>query len=465
MEYSKEYIYEFSEFLDRINYHVLLTMILGEEIYFKDPLPAYALVKREIKKVDPEQQYILSFLLLGEPVNKKHMDSQLSSECLEYLYSSGIINRDEEDYWLNSLVLTSHMNCYFLVSTPFFYPTCQNKVPSPYIGRDTFWLTRAIVNRVHGRVLDLCTGSGIQAIISAKVSAEVYAVDIDERALEIAKFNGFLNKVDHKITFYHGNLYEPVKDKEKFDFILSNPPFIPIPDGVDYPKSGDGGEDGLRVVREIYNGYLHYLKENGTGLMIGQAIGTEDRVFMFEEMKLLFSQRNLDLYIFESLPLSIQADNFSNLSNRLQMNEYPVSALQWAAVNERLGASMYHSFFSVVSSVTVSSTHNLHIMDNRWTKSDIPILDSYEITETSKRYSVKSAQGKQAVMDEETRIFIQEIDGESTVDEIIKKLPLKIKLKYGKNASDYLYAKYMLTLAKLERVGLLKKATPVEINP
>ena len=126
---------------------------------------------------------------------------------------------------------------------------------------------------------------------------------------------------------------------------------------------------------------------------------------------------------------------------------------------------MYHSFFSVVSSVTVSSTHNLHIMDNRWTKSDIPILDSYEITETSKRYSVKSAQGKQAVMDEETRIFIQEIDGESTVDEIIKKLPLKIKLKYGKNANDYLYAKYMLTLAKLERVGLLKKATPVEINP
>lgn len=456
MEYNKTFICEFSDFLDRIQYHLLLTMILGEEVYYKDPLPSYGLVKKEIMKVDIDKQKILSFLLLGEPIKRKYLDSQLSSECIEYFYATEILNQDEEDYWLNNFVLTSYMNCYFFVSTPFFYPTCKNKMPCPYIGRDTFWLTRAIVNRVHGRVLDLCTGSGIQAIISAKVASEVYAVDIDEKVLEIARLNSFLNRVNDKITFLHGDLYKPVKDKGQFDFILSNPPFIPIPNEVNYPVSGDGGEDGLTVVRKIYLGYNNFLFENGQGFMIGQAIGTEESIFMFDEMVTLFPKHNIDLYIFESLPLSIQANNFANLSNHLQLNDASVSETQWETVNQRLGATTYHSFFLVVSLANESPIQKVHFIENQWSKLDIPNLDLFEVKELSKNYLIKSSCG-QAIIDEETYIFIQEIDGKSNIEEIIKRLPLKIKLKYGKHSSDYLYSKYKQTLEKLERAKILKK--------
>lgn len=76
------------------------------------------------------------------------------------------------------------------------------------------------------KVLDLCTGSGAIAIAlkKEKENIEVVASDISRVALDVARENARNNNVD--INFVEGDLLTPFMGKEKFDVIVSNPPYI-----------------------------------------------------------------------------------------------------------------------------------------------------------------------------------------------------------------------------------------------
>ncbi len=127
-------------------------------------------------------------------------------------------------------------------------------------------------------VMDMCTGSGCIAISIAKACSDVNmtAVDLSEKALEIAKENAVLNHID-KIKFIRSDLYEDfAKDKvgyyEKYDMIVSNPPYINskvidtlMPEVKNFePRMAlDGDEDGLKFYRGISSQSNKYLKKDG----------------------------------------------------------------------------------------------------------------------------------------------------------------------------------------------------------
>ncbi len=121
-------------------------------------------------------------------------------------------------------------------------------------------------------ILDLCTGSGVIAISIAKYvdNCKVTAVDISEKALEIAKRNARENGVEDRIFFNKSNLYEDIADK-KYDIIVSNPPYIKrdviktLEKEVQRePKIAlDGGYDGLDFYRKIIPNAYKYLKSKG----------------------------------------------------------------------------------------------------------------------------------------------------------------------------------------------------------
>ena len=108
------------------------------------------------------------------------------------------------------------------------------------------------------RILDIGTGSGCLAVAVARhhKTAKVTAVDISPEALAVASSNAGRNRIGERIRFLQGDLYGPLPSGERFDFILSNPPYIPrddldkLPAGVrDYePRLAlDGGPDGFAV--------------------------------------------------------------------------------------------------------------------------------------------------------------------------------------------------------------------------
>ncbi len=126
------------------------------------------------------------------------------------------------------------------------------------------------------KILDLCTGSGCIAISmyhflkQEKKKISVDAVDLSEKALEVAKKNAFSNRA--YIEFYQGDLFEPLTTEKKYDMIISNPPYIPsrvidglMPEVRDHePRTAlDGDEDGLKFYRLISEQAKNYLAPGG----------------------------------------------------------------------------------------------------------------------------------------------------------------------------------------------------------
>lgn len=121
-------------------------------------------------------------------------------------------------------------------------------------------------------VLDLCTGSGCIAISLKKNGFEkVFALDISDKALEVAKHNAYIHNAD--ITFIKSDLYKELPNDIRFDLIVSNPPYIrtgeieKLDDEVkDFePKLAlDGGKDGLDFYKKILNLSKDFINKNGS---------------------------------------------------------------------------------------------------------------------------------------------------------------------------------------------------------
>ncbi|KTR86557.1 DUF7059 domain-containing protein [Leucobacter chromiiresistens] len=117
--------------------------------------------------------------------------------------------------------------------------------------------------------LDLGTGCGIVAMHLTRVAERVVATDISERALEIAGMNARLNGVDDRIDFRIGDLFAPVAE-DRFDLILSNPPFVITPRTGDGPvyEYRDGGRTGDALAQSVIEAGPERLAPGGTLLCL-----------------------------------------------------------------------------------------------------------------------------------------------------------------------------------------------------
>ena len=120
------------------------------------------------------------------------------------------------------------------------------------------------------RVLDIGTGSGAIAVSLAKLGrpAQVTAVDVSDRALEIARRNAERNGA--VVEFVKSDCFSALKGR-KYDMIVSNPPYISedemrglMPEVTREPELAlFGGADGLDFYRRISREAPEYLNEGG----------------------------------------------------------------------------------------------------------------------------------------------------------------------------------------------------------
>lgn len=105
-------------------------------------------------------------------------------------------------------------------------------------------------------VLDLGTGCGVQSLHLAQHSSRVVATDVNERALELARHSAELTDV--AVDFRSGSLFEPVAG-EKFDLIVSNPPYVmspPTEERLTYRETNFEGDGLLRAILEQASDHL-----------------------------------------------------------------------------------------------------------------------------------------------------------------------------------------------------------------
>jgi release factor glutamine methyltransferase len=128
-------------------------------------------------------------------------------------------------------------------------------------------------------VADVCTGSGVLAITAACSGAErVTATDVSRRAVLTARINARLNRVS--IEARRGDLFAPL-DGERFDLVVSNPPYVPAAAGT-LPTHGsarawDAGRDGRALLDRICVEVPARLRPGGSVLIVHSSICDADR--------------------------------------------------------------------------------------------------------------------------------------------------------------------------------------------
>lgn len=145
------------------------------------------------------------------------------------------------------------------------------------------------------RILDICTGSGAIAIALKKLGGfeRVDALDISDKALEVAKRNA--NELDSDINFLKSDMFSSLTCENKYDIIVSNPPYIQS-DVVDTLESEvkdfeprlalDGDVDGMKFYKIIAENYENYLADNG---VLALEIGYDEA----DDIRALFEGKNV----------------------------------------------------------------------------------------------------------------------------------------------------------------------------
>lgn len=141
---------------------------------------------------------------------------------------------------------------------------------------DSFMLAEGALS-LRGRVLEIGCGSGIASLACARAnpSGSVLGVDISPAAVECSRMNASLNRI-RNAKFVRGDLFSAVQQKEVFDAMLFNPPYLPT--APDEKLSGplnnafDGGEGGREVLGRFLKDFDAHLRPGGTLLLIQSSL-------------------------------------------------------------------------------------------------------------------------------------------------------------------------------------------------
>jgi SAM-dependent methyltransferase len=129
----------------------------------------------------------------------------------------------------------------------------------PALDAGTLRFLGVIARSPVGDALDLCSGTGIAALVLSRHVERVVAADITPRAAHFARFNALLNGRPN-VEIAVGDLYEPVAERT-FDRIVAHPPYVPALEQARVFR--DGGDTGESILRRIVAELPRYLRPGG----------------------------------------------------------------------------------------------------------------------------------------------------------------------------------------------------------
>ena len=247
------------------------------------------------------------YLILEDKQQLKRIDLALNPDLT--------FSEDEIKGW-NSILeqLKQEIPVQYLLGKTSFYGldfevNANVLIPRPETEELVEWIIKSngvLQNSKSLKILDIGTGSGCIAISLAKniPNAQVFAIDVSERALATAKKNAVINKVE--VAFINKNILETADLEQQFDIIVSNPPYVRNLEKQEIKKNVLDNEPHLALFVEDNDALIFYrkiaelaqknLSENGQLFFeINQYLGKE-MIDLLEKMDFKNIELRKDIY-------------------------------------------------------------------------------------------------------------------------------------------------------------------------
>jgi hypothetical protein len=245
---------------------------------------------------DPLALAIDLFLLQGT-LTARELDRLFATAERDVLIRAGVLTIDEMGQVRaraslfpvgNRLIFSDH------AWPQLSHPGCT-EVPYDqvmWVGLDSRYLARCTMRRPFRSALDLCTGSGVHALLASTHSERVVAVDINPRAVSCARFNALASGI-YNLEVEAGDLFEAVRG-ESFDLITANPPFVPSP--LDTLRFRDGGKSGEDIQKRIIAGLPQHLALGGIAQVVTE-LGERDEEPLVLRLREWLNGAPMDIHI------------------------------------------------------------------------------------------------------------------------------------------------------------------------
>lgn len=438
------------KYLLETNYDFLYQRINGSLNYFINPWASYKEIIYNLRDYDESIQNQFKLLLLGERLELSEF-GELDLEVVKSFINVGFLKCDNNYIWSEGYSIISYFNRFLVVST---LPDYKRDIVSQeiYMGIDSYRLIAALPNKIINSHLDLCTGSGIQAIMESHfVKNKSYGVDINKNAILVAKFNAILNEIDNKTQFIESDLFTCFGKDEKFDLITANPPFFPIPDNVPFPIQGNGGNDGLDIIRGIIKGIERHLTDNGVAIISAEGLGNANEPKVCDVLrKNLSNNFKCEVFLQTRKPAMFFIDRiYSLITNTLN---YPKDSKKYKELFLEL-FNMYDadSYYLLLIKISKTKSKNkIQVIRNysHWNDNVIPIIDgAVEIKKGSFDCLLSANRKNIGTIPNIIAECISECNGNKRIEEIVKSRCSEYEFTTVHNL-------FCEVLAKLEKIGM-----------
>lgn len=171
---------------------------------------------------------------------------------------------------------------------------------------DSFLLARNLKVREGDLALDIGTGTGIIALLMARKARFVLGIDVNPKAVELARENARINDIKN-VEFRISNLFENVEGK--FDIITFNAPYLPGEPEKPIDHALVGGKRGREVLDRFIDEARNYLKPKGMVQIVQSSItGIEETLEKLKNKGFNIEITARERYFFEEiLVISAQA--------------------------------------------------------------------------------------------------------------------------------------------------------------
>jgi release factor glutamine methyltransferase len=152
--------------------------------------------------------------------------------------------------------------------------------PRTWTENQSRWAAELLPDLPEGDVLELCCGAGqIGLLAVAGSERRLVCVDVNPVAAELTAANAQAAGLQDRVEMREGLIGEVLAPAERFPLIIADPPWVRRDETQRFPEDPllaiDGGDDGLRVVRECVSAIAAHLAEGGVALL---QLGPGDQV-------------------------------------------------------------------------------------------------------------------------------------------------------------------------------------------